>query len=66
VPESWANKFRASRMNVTVAARNLATITDYSGVDPEVNAFGQLNFSSSDFESQPQVRYYTVRVNLGF
>jgi outer membrane receptor protein involved in Fe transport len=66
VPESWANKFRASRMNVTVAARNLATITDYSGVDPEVNAFGQLNFSSSDFESQPQVRYYTFRVNLGF
>lgn len=66
LPEGLANRFRASNMSITVAARNLWTITDYSGVDPEVNAFGQSNFSSSDFESQPQVRYYTVRVNLGF
>ena len=57
---------RASRVSITLSARNLWTITDYSGVDPEVNAFGQRNFSSSDFESQPQVRYYTVRVNLGY
>jgi TonB-linked SusC/RagA family outer membrane protein len=64
--ENLASRFRASNMSITVAARNLWTITDYSGVDPEVNAFGQSNFSSSDFESQPQVRYYTVRVNLGF
>jgi TonB-linked SusC/RagA family outer membrane protein len=66
LPEDLASRFRASNMSITVAARNLWTITDYSGVDPEVNAFGQSNFSSSDFESQPQVRYYTVRVNLGF
>ena len=65
-PEGLASRFRASNMSITLAARNLWTITDYSGVDPEVNAFGQSNFSSSDFESQPQVRYYTVRVNLGF
>ena len=58
--------FRADRMSVTLSARNLWTITDYSGVDPEVNGFGQSNFSSTDFESQPQVRYYTVRFNFGF
>ncbi|MEO8294785.1 MAG: TonB-dependent receptor, partial [Gemmatimonadota bacterium] len=66
LPESWARMFRTTRMNVTLSARNLWTITDYSGVDPEVNGFGQSNFSSTDFESQPQVRYYTVRVNFGF
>jgi outer membrane receptor protein involved in Fe transport len=65
-PDSWARLFRASRMSITASARNLWTITDYSGVDPEVNGFGQSNFSSTDFESQPQVRYYTVRVNFGF
>jgi hypothetical protein len=31
-----------------------------------VNAFGQENFSSSDFESQPQVQYWTARLNIGF
>ncbi len=58
--------FRASRLSLTLAGRNLWTITDYSGVDPEVNAFAQDNFATSDFESQPQVRYWTARLNVGF
>ncbi len=66
VPERVAAAFRASRMSVSLSARNLWTITDYTGVDPEVNAFAQDNFASSDFESQPQVRYWIVRLNVGF
>jgi TonB-linked SusC/RagA family outer membrane protein len=65
-PDSWARRFRASRLSLTLAGRNLWTITDYSGVDPEVNAFAQENFATSDFESQPQVRYWTARLNVGF
>jgi len=65
-PERWARAFRASRMSFTLAGRNLWTITDYSGVDPEVNAFAQDNFASGDFESQAQVRYFTARLNVGF
>ena len=65
-PDRWARRFRASRLSITLAGRNLWTIDDYSGVDPEVNAFGQDNFATSDFESQPQVQYYTVRLNVGF
>ena len=65
-PDDWARRFRASRLSLTLAGRNLWTITDYSGVDPEVNAFAQDNFGSSDFESQPQVRYWTARLNIGF
>jgi TonB-linked SusC/RagA family outer membrane protein len=65
-PDAWARSFRASRLSLTLAARNLWTITDYSGVDPEVNAFAQENFATSDFESQPQVRYWTARLNVGF
>ena len=56
----------STRLSLTLAGRNLLTITDYSGVDPEVNAFGQDNFGTSDFESQPQVRYWTARLNFGF
>jgi TonB-linked SusC/RagA family outer membrane protein len=66
VPDRIAAAFRASRMSVSLSGRNLWTITDYSGVDPEVNAFAQDNFASSDFESQPQVRYWIVRLNVGF
>ena len=65
-PDSWARSFRASRLSLTLAGRNLWTITDYSGVDPEVNAFAQDNFATSDFESQPQVQYWTARLNVGF
>jgi TonB-linked SusC/RagA family outer membrane protein len=66
MPDRWARAFRADQLSLTLAGRNLGTITDYSGVDPEVNAFGQDNFSSSDFESQPQVTYWTARLNIGF
>jgi hypothetical protein len=31
-----------------------------------VNAFGQSNFSTSDFESQPQVTTWLTRVALSF
>ena len=65
-PDSWARRFRASRLSLTLAGRNLWTITDYSGVDPEVNAFAQDNFATSDFESHPQVQYWTARLNIGF
>jgi hypothetical protein len=65
-PDRWARAFRANRLSLTIAGRNLWTITDYTGVDPEVNAFNQDNFASSDFESQAQVRYWTARVNVGF
>ncbi|HTO72669.1 MAG TPA: TonB-dependent receptor, partial [Gemmatimonadales bacterium] len=61
-----AHAIGASGLSLTLAARNLWTITDYSGVDPEVNAFGQDNFAVSDFESQPQVRYLIARVNASF
>ncbi|HEX2636890.1 MAG TPA: SusC/RagA family TonB-linked outer membrane protein [Gemmatimonadales bacterium] len=66
MPDRWAHAFRADRLSLTLAGRNLWTITDYSGVDPEVNAFAQDNFASSDFESQAQVRYWTARLNVGF
>jgi outer membrane receptor protein involved in Fe transport len=65
-PDRMARAFRADRLSLTLSGRNLWTTDDYSGVDPEVNAFAQDNFASSDFESQAQVRYWTARLNIGF
>ena len=51
---------------LTFAGRNLHTWTKYSGLDPEVNAGAQANFSTADFLTAPQVRYFTARLALSF
>ena len=67
VPNSWAHAVKMSRLSLTAAGRNLLTITDYTGVDPEVNGQGQAaNFGTSDFLTQPQVRSFILRLNASF
>lgn len=67
-PESWGRRFPAIRgASLTVAGRNLKTWTDYSGLDPEINETGGgSNFTQGEFNTQPPVRYYTVRLDLSF
>lgn len=65
-PRDWARAITADRISVTLAGRNLGLWTDYTGVDPEVNGQGNANFSQRDFMTQPPVRYFTMRFNVGF
>ena len=67
VPENVAATFGSRNASITLTGRNLATWTDYSGMDPEINSAGSGdNFGISEFLTQPPVRYFTLRVNLGF
>ncbi|MDB4886938.1 MAG: TonB-dependent outer membrane protein SusC/RagA [Gemmatimonadetes bacterium] len=66
VPSRYLAGLRANDAALTFGVRNLHTWTKYSGLDPEVNYAGQSNFNSGDFLTQPQVRYYTLRLNLTF
>lgn len=66
VPSQWASRLRAKDASFVVAGRNLATWTNYSGLDPEVNQSGQSNFGAVDFMTQAPVRYFTARVNLSY
>lgn len=66
VPEQYLRNVGVSGARLTLAGRNLATWTSYRGYDPEVNTFGQTNFSTSDYHNQPPVRFYTLRVDLNF
>ncbi|HET7275891.1 MAG TPA: SusC/RagA family TonB-linked outer membrane protein [Longimicrobiaceae bacterium] len=67
VPASLSNYLpMAEGASLTVAGRNLATWTDYTGLDPEVNESGGSNFSQNEFNTQPPVRYFTVRLNFTF
>lgn len=65
LPREWTQGF-AQRASITVSGRNLATWTDYSGVDPEVNVFGQASISRGDFFSVPQSRLLLTTVNFTF
>ncbi|NJO02013.1 MAG: TonB-dependent receptor, partial [Bacteroidia bacterium] len=54
-------------LNVYVSAQNLFVITNYSGYDPDVNAFsgGDIRLGV-DYGSYPRPRTYTLGVKLGF
>ena len=65
-PKRWAGMAKAENLSLTLAGRNLATWTDYNGLDPEVTSTPNQNFSTSDFLTLPPVRYLTARVNLSF
>jgi len=65
-PRDWGQRVGAQGLSLTFSGRNLATWTDYTGFDPEVNFAGGDNFSTADFLTQPPVRYFTARVNLNF
>jgi TonB-linked SusC/RagA family outer membrane protein len=66
VPQRYVSRFGFNGATLTLAGRNLHTWTKYSGLDPEINENGGFNFSTDEFLSQPQVRYYTIRLDLGW
>lgn len=66
LPTTWANAFRAQRATVTLAARNLGIITDYSGMDPESGYFSGVTGIQSDFQTGPPPRFFTFRLNVTF
>ena len=63
-PDAWAQRLGARGLNLTLAGRNLATWTDYPGLDPEVNSSGGANFTTQEFFTQPAVRYFTARLTI--
>ncbi|HET6342466.1 MAG TPA: SusC/RagA family TonB-linked outer membrane protein [Gemmatimonadota bacterium] len=66
LPQTWAAAMRAERASVTFSGRNLQTWTDYNGIDPEVNGFGQGDIERTDFLSVPQSRRFITTLNLTF
>ncbi len=66
LPRDLAGSFGAKGLSLTLAGRNLATWTDYRGLDPEMNYAGQANFTTADFFTLPPNRYFTVRVDANF
>jgi TonB-linked SusC/RagA family outer membrane protein len=68
MPREWARRIGgASGLSLTLAGRNLMTWTNYPGLDPEANETGAgSNFTQGEFGTQPNVRYWTARLNINF
>lgn len=66
VPGAWVRRFGASSATFTVAGRNLALWSDYSGMDPEVNGYGNRSFARFDGFPVPMLRRWSTAVNLSF
>ena len=52
---------------LTGAVHNIGILwTRYSGIDPEVNSYGDVSFSRSDVYAMPMTRRVTVSANVSF
>jgi hypothetical protein len=67
-PSSVIKKLKLSNAKIYFTGVNLLTFTKYTGWDPEVNTdyrAGNRN-QGSDFYAAPQIKNYSVGVNVGF
>ena len=64
LPTNWVKKIGASAINVYGQMENVFTITDYSGLDPELplGAYG----ARYDGGPYPRSHTFTLGVNLQF
>lgn len=66
-PTRYVGALNLSRLHVYVQVQNLATITKYKGVDPEVNTtFTSSTVTGLDYNSNPQQRVFLGGVNVAF
>jgi TonB-linked SusC/RagA family outer membrane protein len=68
VPEALAQRFRASRASVNLAARNLGTRTNWTGMDPEARFLGGARglFGGLEQNHLPQITSFITSINLTF
>lgn len=60
IPKQILNRFEIGEARIYLSAQNLATITGYSGIDPEVGING------IDYGAYPLTRTFSVGLNLNF
>ncbi|MBE8722766.1 SusC/RagA family TonB-linked outer membrane protein [Sphingobacterium pedocola] len=71
VPSQWLSKVGMSSLRIYGTVFNVATITGYTGIDPEVNANPNINNAryptpGFDWGAYPRPRQYTFGLNASF
>lgn len=66
-PTELLSKAKIKTIRLYVTGQNLFTFTSYSGMDPEVNYYGNDNIVlGTDFFTYPQARTFLFGLNVGF
>ncbi len=66
MPEKLIKRIGVKSARIYFTGANLITLTNYSGMDPEVNYRGDSNLlRATDFFTYPQARTYSIGINLG-
>jgi TonB-linked SusC/RagA family outer membrane protein len=66
-PKELMSKIKMKSARIYIAGENLYTFTAYTGMDPEVNYYGNDNIVlGTDFFTYPQSRTVLFGLNLGF
>lgn len=64
---AWLSRANIHKLSIYTTGQNLLTFTQYSGFDPEVNAFGRSATELGiDYGTYPQARTLTFGVNVEF
>lgn len=67
LPSKWTRKFLCENLTISVSLKNLWTITNYSGYDPEVSRFANNNLSmGADYGSYPMAKSYEFGIRMNF
>ncbi|MBR9855849.1 MAG: TonB-dependent receptor [Algicola sp.] len=68
IPSNFLSKMKINKLRLYFTGKNLFTITNYSGVDPEVSFGGQNNNLSAgaDIGGYPTSRTYLLGLNVNF
>jgi len=67
MPSNLTSRFNISNLRIYVSGQNLATLTGYSGYDPEIGSFNQSPLINGvDNGRFPVARSFTFGVNLNF
>jgi TonB-linked SusC/RagA family outer membrane protein len=66
LPDAVANRVHASRAAIIGTGRNLHVWTAYPGIDPEATVGNSDTRGNEEYFSTPPLRYFTLRLNLGF
>jgi hypothetical protein len=60
------NKIGLSKLRMYVQGQNLWTLTNYTGLDPEVNQDARNpQAAGSDFGTYPQTKSFSIGFNIG-
>lgn len=65
LPLSIAEQIKISSLRIFVSAQNILTITNYTGYDPEVSYRDSNRNLGLDYGSYPNVKSYTIGLNIG-